>query len=1278
VIQDAARRLDDPDVRRVYARRLWQAGRHAELSELPAGPGAHTEVLVFRALARGTAADDVGAAETGGLGALRATLAERRGDMYARAWLAALGPGAREGADGAAPGTDPRVRAAQEALKENPHEPVFQVMLGDALAALDRSEEARAAWQQAALSPLARGWAVPALRISESLLREGRVPEAMASAQRALDIAPTSVAANVSYITAQVAMLEAGYPLEDSPRVMLERLEAAAAPLRDAPDSAAARALREAFLPGRVILLAKSGRTDEARQAVAAALAEAGSASPEVLRRLAVISSQHGLGLEEAALEAAAARGADTGGPSLALTRALLLSAQGRSAEGLALLKEGEQGAPAARRTEWRLAVAGYLERTGDAGALEAWKALVEANPDDLSVQVAALKADSVARDLPLTEKLAQRVAKLSGTEGGKPTVAARLARARALLGSTPGVRARDEAVALLKSVVAEAPGLVEARDLLVSGLLLDDPGRGVRPDVGAAIEQLRAAATVSPDKTAIALEIGRLLRRQGDFEAAAAELARVAGDAAAAPALRLRAAELLMDQGDFGQAVAPLERLAREGGEESGAHVRLRLAEAYTAVRRDADAGRVYQTLALTPPNDPEQAWAVADALAARGDAEAAGRVMAHLRGLALPRAQLTLYEARFAERHDKPAARGLYERAVEQAPEDPEAWAALARHLLAAGERTAADDAVRRGLERAPSSAALLVLREQARVAGGDLASMDLAGLAEALEKNPATRARAPIVRAVDEARRGGRLNDPAAVTELSARFPEEPAVQAMAITLLMEMKPPALGEAAQVARQARRQFPASEDLARLAVPVFQRAGDQAAALSAAEAWQQLTRDPAADLAVAEAHLGLGRPRQAIEQLTPRLEAARAHPAAEGSLGVLALVTRALVASNQERQALELIRPAAAAAPEVLVRVLIATAADEVRTAGEAARWLEEAGRHIAPAGPDQRLALAAAWLKLAERFGDAETHVPKALAVLAPLTGAGAGAPAAALELVGVAEHLRGDLPAAEAAYRGALEREPQRASAQWRLAGLLLARGSEPGEAAALAGRAVEAGAADRAALTVLARARLALADGQTGATAAATLRSAADLLATLHEGDPADLPVALALAGTRERLGEYGPAADAYERILATPAMIAKLDRAAIQNNLAYALAKSGRGGPALERARSLALAAVAAKPEAHLYDTLGAVEAARGDLAAAAEAYRRALALSPDTPSCLVELANLLATGDPPKAEEARALLARLDELGTRDPRGVEPYLERAREVRAALAQRGS
>ncbi|MFM9995264.1 MAG: tetratricopeptide repeat protein [Phycisphaerales bacterium] len=1237
VLRDAADASARPGLFLLYVRRAWQRGAtdglHAAAALIDeSSPGTASDLLGFKALAL------LSAGPAGDAGAVRRALKARADDFRAGAWDAALDAVVAAPADPMA-----ALGAAALAVERHPAEPVFRFLHAETLAAFGRLDEAIGEWRRVASSPLSVGWARPWVRLSQAHLELGRIDDAVDAADRASRLAPRDVSAALAKFDARIARLERADSATGDEAELLRFAEEATEKASQQPDAAAAARFIERLLPGHVLVLARTGQRPRAATLVRGSLSGADPFSRETLERVALVSLREGLGVEDDVLLAAVA--AHGNAPSTAAARASVLRARGRAAEGLAMLRAGAEASGGAERRAWGRAVAVFMDQVADPGAAAAWIALADSDVDDLTTQMASLRSPSATRDAEFVSRAATRIARLTGA-GDRDAPVVRLARARAHLSARPDAKQRDEAVRLLRGVTTEQPQLVEGHLLLADALLVDDPERGLIPDLSGALTELRAAAQASPEPGPVWLRAAALMQRRREFPAARDEALRLIREHPDDPDLQEQAAGLLLAQGDADEAIPIFESLAAV---RPTPRLLLAKGEALARARRDGEALTVFRDLALDPPEAPDQAVAVAvwlDRLGERDHAEQLASALAERAGATSSRDVML---ARFE------AARGQPDRAIEHLrravaadPKHAEAWDRLVSVQTAAGRLDEAVKTVAEARRALPDDARLRALEAQVTALGAG-AEPDLAAFANALAaESPMTSARtAVVIRAVAEARASGTLDSETGLAAFAERFADQASVQNLVVRRLLSLTPPKPEAAAQIAERAMSAFPMLPEPARLAAAAHGLMGRWDRALAAAEAWRR--RDPSrpveADAAVAEANLRLGAPSQALAALSSRVERAKLVADSPQGLLVLGLYTRAQVMAGQVEDAYAVLASVLDGSSGVRTRVFLPLVVD--LPSGNAARqWLDRASAAFEGAGDAERAARAGAYIELAQRHEALRVELlDRARSALLPLETDAAGADV--LEVLGRLRQASEDPAGAAEALRRALAADPARVSVIERLVEVLL---SAPGGAAAALDAAQRFADSNPGAdaWAVLARAHAVAGEAVAGDDARRHRTVALDLLHRSLAAQPDRIDLLLRAATVAEALGDVKSALAFYERGLALPALPAEL-RAPLQNNAAYAMLTLGGGAPDLRRARSLARSAATSVRNPAFFDTLGRIEAALGSRTDAVRAFRDALAIDPVYVAGRIGLARVLADGSAAEAGEARALLSAVD-----------------------------
>lgn len=1279
VLRDGADRLKDSRLSAQLVRRLWQEDNHDAIERRcadldPASPEVHADVLGFRALSLMRSGKPKPALE------IAAALKRREGDYRATAWSKVIP--IFDAADPAKPAD--AVATLQAVIKSTGRrEPVFLGLLAESLASLGLSDEARKAWAEAAASPAAASWPTPWMRTAETLLAEGRAEEAAEAATRALRIAPTRVVVNLVWFEAQAARIQKGSGSGPSASEVLASLIGAERSLAAMSPTPTTAHLIERMLPPKVTLLVHTGRRDEAKSTVLTALEGPRPLTVDTLQRLAAVSARERLGIEAQCISAAEAVAGSS--LSVAFTRALELAAAGQSKEGLARLTAAAAANPA--DPAGAIAIARYKERTGDSTALAAWTELGARHPDSLAVQQAILASPAAASDAAFIDATIERYASILGpaTAGADDTLA-RTARARALLHGTPSRADRDKAVGILAAVVAAQPGNIDAKLMLASALSISDPARGITPDLPRATSQLIDASNIDPRSAPIALELARLYQVQGEFNLARDILNRVASDGAIAPEIRTVAAELLIAQGETPAALRTLQDVANARGEHAPAGLLVLLAESYISQRQEQLGHAIYERLADGAAADPESIYMTARYYAIQGDAPRAEAVLAKLDQIKLDPGVKEFVLARLAADRGRPDAVERYAAAVAAAPARADIWREFAGYHLRRGQFSQAAEVAQRGVAAVPGDRGLTVLLEQARTLAAGDPDPDIAELTRvlALGAAPSTDPMAEYTRAVQDAKSTGDFRTVDGLARLADRFNTSGQFQLFIARRLIGLSPE---RAANLASRAMDANPGDPAVAKGAAEVYLALGRFEDLLVAAAAWRErdISRSPEPDLAIAEAQLRLGRIEDGLRTLATRLEGA-VKSVADKTGDVMAprivnINTRLLVARGELSAARRLVEPLLPSSKDMRIFTLD-IAASEIRSADEAIKWIDLVRGSIPPDAIEELLIAATSYLILEGRFADQSDQLLKlSMDLLKEMAGNPKTAVPLVIETLGKLQHRTGDLTAAEAAYRQAIEMDPRRADSLNNLANILLEQHGDVDGALELAGRAVSVDPKPQNIDTLASiHAHRATSRSAAGDTAGAVsdfkkagelYRRIAGLVAPAERTSPLQFA-----AQAFENAGDPAAALACYESLQALPAL-PPADLAVAKNNAAMCLLRLGRSPADLDRAASLVAEAIRLVQNPAFYDTQGWIELKAGRRQLAVAAFRQAvrLAVDPAAPptSAVIGLATALAGGSPDQQKEAGGLL---DGLGARGKLSPEDATRLA-EARALLQPEG-
>ncbi len=1242
VLEDTATRLNDSQSRRLLVRRCWYAGMLSKVVADSAPTATTTqagisEMLAFKALALHDMNQKADAS------AILDELTKQEDNYAAVAWSRVL-PAVLQKLD-----EKEALDRLELAIRDHPSEPVFSSLKAEILHRLGRSDEARQIWSELHASNLSVGWAVPSVRVVETLLDEERIVEALKAAERARTRFPANPAVQLISIRAQAAAIESGR-LGALPADMLRGIDAVLDQLSRVGATDTMLQARRMLLPARVTLLARLERENDARALVEREVSEPGFLTPDLASRLAGVSSMWGLGLDLGGFEAGIASG---GSGSDLQGRAMFLIMAGKPDEAVQLVDTAFKTAPTPAKESTAIIRTWVYDMLGRTEAADLWKQTLREFPHSRAVHLAAIRSRTAVSSIAFVNEVAARLEELGSSDKDRPSSDVRLARAKATLAASNGPVQRDEAVAMLRSLLVDFPDRQEIREQLIEAVLLENPERNIKPDVVAAVEQLRAIPVSSPDRPEMVLRVADTLRRHGRAAEAVTELSNVSVDPDVQTPLRLEAIDRMADLGAFELALRGADSLVPASGPVP-LNVAIRRGALLISLRRDREALAVYHSLLDQSITDPRVIITIASSLKSLGDARGAERATAKLNDPAISAKDRALARASLAD-GEKSVLEELI-RACELAPSDARVWEELVRFHLRGNQLVEAEAAARRALKENPESVDLQILLQQVLLAGQSEETMNLLPLAEALARNPATARRAEAIRAVDAARSSGKLGDEAVLARLAEEFADDATIQIFVTRRLVESNPPRLAEAARIMRRAAVRFPTDFQVHRLASRTLLAAGDLEAALASATAWRALERNPAADLTVAEVQVSGGRARQALEAVREYSLPVPIEPSDSISLGVLSVRFRSHLILGGAAAAAPIIQPHLRDSAFIRTGIALPSTAVIARNPSDVQELMRLISAAADPGSEDEQIAIIQTWIIASNRLPAAAAEFLKEAARVSEVLCTSSPSSRCLEQRARVLE-LSGDLPAALAAARQAVAISADSPAALLTLSRIVIAAGADPVEAISSAERAVSATSDSTEAKNALLNARVykfvSLSDKGTPEERLTARREALEGLQQLSSKSIPDYRIIFNMAISADQLEDYPSAIALYERIVTMPGGPTGAELGAAKNNLAYLLLNQNRSGPpneAVFRARTLAEEAVRLVGLATIYETLGSINARIGDRPAAIAAYRKALEIDQNDVASLIGLAGLLVSGSSPEQDEASGILRRVDE----------------------------
>jgi tetratricopeptide (TPR) repeat protein len=1098
VLQKVDVQQDSPWVRQFLIRRLWESGRFADVLkrmekiELKGANPTEIELLALRGISQ---------ARSGLTGPANETvkvLRNLKDDRNAQAWATILqqlflnpNGDARQVIDS--------IRYAFELQRNNVY---LRFFLGQAYLQLGERDAAVEAFTEVtAYRPL---WQLPLLHLSRLMLDAGQKQSAFETAFLADSISPTLAArSNLAIIWA--ANTDLSTLAKDSDLVKLT-----AEIQQKVPGE-------ESTLPLHVQLLAKTSQPDQAKLAIANALAAKPPPAVSTLLRLAAVSRATNLGLDEACLTAAEKAGGMN--PDIALARAISISESGKPADAVKYFQEAMQKS-GPTDPSWRLGWATLLEQTKDSRASATWIALAD-DPtlkSNLTIQREALAAPSTQKDNTFLARTIERIHAATGEH----SIGWQMSRARLLLRDNTAAKSPQLAKNLI-DIVAAAPNNVDARALLASAY--ERVG-----NISGAIEQITAARKLQPSSTVLNLELARLYTAQSDFQRAREILDRfVHNPSSLDPPQRRGVARLIGQQGNIDGAIALMEGAVADAPPMD----RLYLADLYRRANQHEKAEAIYQSL-LEKPDRIEVVMAAADYFASRGKRDQSMAALALLEKLQIRPVEKDYALAEFSSRHgNSDEALPRYLAVVKSDPTKPNGWRSLITEYIRAGKPAEAVEAAGSAIGALPPDFAKPfenIIKSASTLK--DLATEKtliplMSSLLDSSSDGDAAAQALPIIR---DAIKNGATAEAVmnSLRPIADRAPRLVSLQMLLVQNYLIMNKPE--EAAAIALRSQSVSPASPEIAKNAAIAVASTRRWAQALAPAVQWRELTPENLlpADLFIADLHLRLQDHVSVLNQLKPYIEPAKAKP--KEFAGVIEYRARALMMRGDDAAVADLLGPLLPTEPPVraLWRELSQFLPNPL-----AEKWFQRLAAATPPADVPENIDLAIAWHSLfagRPRFVGSRDpqHKEAASAILDRLATIAPDHPFVVQARAILAES-EGRTGAAEQGYRRALEIKPDLPISLNNLARMVCDRGDHK-EALSLAQRAVAALPNDPSIHDTLAYVQLKLKD----------FKNAQESLKVASKLDPQNINWRIKLAQAYDEAGQMddlGPLLDEIEKMM---------------------------------------------------------------------------------------------------------------------------------------------
>ncbi len=972
----SAKVIGDTDSMMWAARRLYWAGDLEMLAQLTtqnASDEPVPDVLGYQILALRQSGDEESESS------LRSELDTIELDFRAKAWSHLF-----EGLDLLEEDETVLARAkVKKALALYPVEPTFYLVSGDVFARHGRLAQAHEQWVQAQeiVSELVGriGWLDPSIRMINAYAKAGRLSEVLDEVNRLVEIAPENPVSTMIWLRSYASLARNNELDRSATQSILLRFEEVRSAL-----SAEQQAV---ISPQIATLYASIGQDDDARAVLTSALSS--SPDEQVLLDLLEVDQRYRLGVAQSVDINTDALVLSS--PDRALRHALNIFAKTQEIEaGLAIVEEGAQLADEEKSYVWALARARYLDavetsETEEPRAPQAWLDLRRAYPDGIDLLYQIVESNAIGRNLELVNELINEIVDKTSTSGQTLPSRLRLARAWAIMstggqGHPPVKSMRDQAIEIVRSVVASEPENIKARNMLGRLLAmkpsptLSNPEDLFEPDIKGAVEQYVTISRQLKGRVAqqYLLEAIDLSFEYDDEDEARQYLiefdSRFPNDFDALPHVARRFENI----NELDYAAEIYSRIYQHSDSvREKVDAGLSLINVYSAQNERRLVLALLKDLRDEPKMDADQLLDLAS-LHARNGYRPEGDLLAQ----SGERYGLDSIEAKmvYAKYVGAFISGEAFETALKEAiafdPTNEEAWTLLIQRLVRAQRFDEAQEAVGLALAQLPESKGLRALSVLAQ---GELESASVLFETGAIEPNDFVREAVDRVDAYMAGKGNATADEQISMLiSMLDRFPDFPPVQRFALSELDNtgLNPVLVAEYAD---RAARKMPGDSLIMGIAGHAYLRASKPNDALRIARLWRaNVSGSPLEpDLITAQAMIRLKNYEEAASTIRPYVLGAIEKPNKELNASILHVYSHAQLMQGEDPQVTaDRLAPLLEGKNPLAKRVWLNLAMGSVPTHEEAARWIE---RLTSYATPEDIPAIANAWLGIIERFDD-----------------------------------------------------------------------------------------------------------------------------------------------------------------------------------------------------------------------------------------------------------------------------------------------------------------
>ncbi len=865
-----------------------------------------------------------------------------------------------------------------KAIEKYPSEPTFNLFFGDLNMKQGRFGLAISSWEDSERmvddSVGNVRWIEPSTRIINAYSSAGRLSEVVGRVDSLYERAPNNPTTTVIMIKSYASLARADSLDREKTLKVLGGFENAQANLQPAEIANIA--------PEIATLYASVAMIEQAKAILRVGFQSDKDSSVQL--GMIEVDKRYSLGIAEEL-------GVDTSSvvvasPQGALQLALAEYAQTQGvAQGLAIIDQAKEDRTDTDDFKWELITAQYLDITKDPRASEAWDAMRQEYPKNTELLYKIAESSSLEKDPDAVQEIIDEIVKLTATTGKVLPSRLRLAHARAIVGEKMIRSTRNQALEIIRSVVASEQQNTYARNMLGRLLAMEaspflSDKDTFEPDVNEAIGQYITISRQLKGRSAqpYLLEAVDLAFESGDSDAAKQYLkefdTRFYSDIYRLPAVAKRFENL----NELDDAFAIYKRIYDGMNDENYRSLKvdagLSMLNLVITQNKRSQARGLFDELKAEPVLNQAQILKLAS-LYVKYEFKPEGDMLA----ASGERYGLSPVDAKMVyAQHAKAFISGdAYVAALEEVtsldPINIDAWRLLIHHAVDAEDFDRAQELIAQVSEHLPDNPELKGL---ALLASGELESAsELIASSDAGDNPFLVEAASRVdefVNAIDTEPRD------VLVGMLVDMLDDFPAFNELQRFALNELRAQGVGpeQLAFFAGRAGRLLPTDSEILRIAGDAYIRSQNPTAAFEIAKLWRAnaLGSTEEADILAARALIDFERFADAASFVRPYVLSALETPDAPLKADVLLVYSRAMLLSGEDPElAASRLEPILATNELIRTQVWLNLAVYTVPTQAEALRWLDLAQSYSTS---DDFETIGTAWVIAMNRFQDPST--------------------------------------------------------------------------------------------------------------------------------------------------------------------------------------------------------------------------------------------------------------------------------------------------------------